>query len=153
MDARWAVVVAAGLAWACDDGSVKVAWEEALRPILPAAYQGFAVEINGYDNGVRIFSFAPSAGSDGQRALQELKDRISRQYPCYELIASSDHLLRMECSRPADRYSRIRRIEFVLDSGGGRILGMTISNDHSPGLQQEYEATLLSLARRQSAAR
>jgi hypothetical protein len=151
--AKWVVVLATALAWACDHGSVKAAWEEVLRPILPAVYEGFAVEINGYDNGVRIFSFAVGAGSDGQRVLQELKDRIRQQYPCYELTASSDHLMRMECARPADRYERIRRIEFVLDSGAHRMLGMTISNDQSAALQQEYEETLLSLAHREPGAR
>lgn len=157
MCASWArrasIVAAAWLAWGCNNTPVKVAWEEALKPILPPGYQSFAVEVNGYDNGVRIFSFAPAAASKGQRVLQELKDRISQQYPCYELIASNEHLVRMECPTPADRYSRIRRVEFVLDSSGHRVFGMTISNDHSPDLQQDYEETLLSLAHRGAAAR
>lgn len=145
------MLLAACLAGGCDNDRVRLAWEEDLASILPAEYQDFAVEINGYDNGVRIFSLEPGAESHAGQVLQEALGRITRQYPCYELIASSEHQLRMECATPTDRYRWIRRVEFVVASNGHRVFGMTISNDHTPELQQSYEETLFSLAGREMA--
>jgi hypothetical protein len=149
---RWfvaaAMLVAACLAGGCQNGRVKAVWEEDLAPMLPAGYQGFRVEVNGYDNGVKIFSFEPPPESNAGQVLQKTMMRITRQYPCYHLITSSDAWLAMECATPTERHRRMRRVEFVTASDESRVFGMTISNDHTAELQRSYERTLFSLAGR-----
>jgi hypothetical protein len=98
---RMACIVGSLPILSCDDISrYELVWKDTSAIALTEGYTDYQGERNLTDYGVVVFSYAFRPGT---RPLEELRRRITTEYPCYEVVEESNTRLVLRCR---DRKSR-----------------------------------------------
>lgn len=76
---------------------VAKSWESIHRPVFLPGYRDYRAEVDGTEDGYVVVSYRLPADVPRDEALERLREHVSRQFPCYQVIEQTATTLALRC--------------------------------------------------------